>query len=107
MFKLIDPTTFAGQVTLTTKAGASVTLDVTWRALGDHELGVRMTGDTRTTAALARLIAEWQGVADQNDQPLPPSELAIAKLLDNMDEHAPRAFFEAYAKARRDAAQGN
>jgi hypothetical protein len=108
MFLIEPPAAIdGGEVTLTTKAGAELAIGITWRHYGERELRALLRTNATDAQLLAEMIKAWSGVGDFDGTPIEPSERAIARLLDQLDEAAPKALFQAFNQARRDAARKN
>lgn len=107
MLKIEAPKTLDGQVTVDKKDGTSITLDVTWLHYGERELRALLRQPATEAQLINELLSGWKGVADADGALIPPSERAIARLLDQLVPESPKRFFEAYRKALDDAASGN
>ncbi|MBI5270141.1 MAG: hypothetical protein HY856_10750 [Burkholderiales bacterium] len=90
------------------RAQADTSIKVTFRFYGDRELrSLAKTPGITDAQFLAQLILEWDGVCDFDGSAVPPSERAIARLLDQLEEGAASQFIAAFRTARAEAARGN
>lgn len=109
MIRIEAPAAIEAPVHLRTRGAeaADVTITVRFRHYGDRELRALARTQATEPQLLAEMILGWDGVADHDDEPVPPTERAIARLLDQLDDGAAKAFITAYKAARDAAARGN
>lgn len=110
MFRIQAPEAISAVVRVQPRAASAEPIDipVRFRHYGERELHAlaRVPGTT-DAQLLAEVILGWDGVADFDGTPVLPTERAIARLLDQLPEEAPRAFLDAFKAARDAAARGN
>lgn len=111
MFRIQAPDAIPATVRVQPKGAApgapAIEIPVRFRHYGERELAALARVGTTDALLLAEMIVSWDGVADFDGEPVAPTERAIARLLDQLNADAPRAFLEAFKAARDAAARGN
>ncbi len=109
--KIGKPPTAPASVEVTAKDGTQHTLQLQVRLLGPREQRSIVSQAERVqmpdAAFLLEYVAGWEGITDEDGQPLPVSERAMARLLDGLAAGATETIVQACLRAGAEAARGN